>query len=67
MTNPAVTGQDRKPELQVLTLTPFYPSEHDDSQGSFVVEPLNALAQSGISSSVFALQPIYRAQLRPPK
>ncbi len=67
MTNPAVTGQDRKPELQVLTLTPFYPSEHDDSQGSFVVEPLNALAQSGISSSVFALQPIYRARLRPPK
>lgn len=60
-------GQAKNCALEVLTLTPFYPSQHDDSQGSFVAEPLNALAQLGISSSVFALQPIYRARLRAPK
>jgi glycosyltransferase involved in cell wall biosynthesis len=53
--------------LRVLTLTPFYPSESDDSQGSFVAEPLNALAQMGISNTVLALQPIYRGKLRSAK
>ncbi len=46
--------------LRVLTLTPFYPSESDDSQGCFVAEPLHALADIGVSSEVFALQPVYR-------
>ncbi len=50
--------------LRVLTLAPFYPSESDDSQGSFVAEPLKALAQIGISNTVIALQSIYRAKLR---
>jgi len=60
-------GQAKNRALEVLTLTPFYPGEHDDSQGSFVAEPLNALAQLGVSSTVFALQPIYRARFRAPK
>ena len=66
MSKPAVSQVKNRP-FEVLTLTPFYPSEHDDSQGSFVAEPLNPLAQSGISSTVLALQPIYRTRLRPPK
>ena len=55
-------GKDRA--LRVLTLTPFYPSESDDSQGSFVAEPLQALADIGVSSEVFALQPVYRKRLQ---
>ena len=50
--------------LRVLTLTPFYPSESDDSQGSFVAEPLRALADLGVSSEVLALQPAYRKRLQ---
>jgi teichuronic acid biosynthesis glycosyltransferase TuaC len=56
-------GKDRV--LRVLTLTPFYPSEGDDSQGCFVAEPLHALADIGVSSEVFALQPVYRKRLQP--
>src|SRR5690348_7827629 len=54
-------GKDRA--LRVLTLTPFYPSENDDSQGSFVAEPLRALADIGVSSEVMALQPAYRKRI----
>jgi len=68
---PPVLGQVRgqantraaKP-LQVLTLTPFYPSEHDDGAGCFVAEPLDALAQAGIVNTVFAVRPLYRERLR---
>jgi glycosyltransferase involved in cell wall biosynthesis len=48
----------------VLTLTPFYPSEHDDAAGCFVAEPLDALAKAGVVNTVFAVQPFYRAKLR---
>lgn len=55
-------GKDRA--LHVLTLTPFYPREGDDSQGCFVAEPLRPLADIRISSEVFALQPAYRKRLQ---
>jgi len=48
----------------VLTLTPFYPSERDDSTGCFVSEPLDALAKAGVTNTVFAMQPFYREKLR---
>jgi glycosyltransferase involved in cell wall biosynthesis len=48
--------------LHTLTLTPFYPTEQDSSQGCFVAEPLAALAQVGVQSTVFAVEPIYRAR-----
>jgi glycosyltransferase involved in cell wall biosynthesis len=54
-------------QLHVLTLTPFYPSEQDDAAGCFVAEPLAELAKLGITNSVFAVQPLYRARLRPTK
>ena len=50
--------------VQVLTLTPFYPTDLDDAAGCFVAEPLAALAKAGVVSTVFALQPFYREKLR---
>jgi len=50
--------------LHVLTLTPFYPSEHDDAAGCFVAEPLEWLAKVGVVNTVFAVQPFYREKLR---
>jgi len=50
--------------IHVLTLTPFYPSERDDSSGCFISEPLDAVAQTGVANTVLALQPFYRERLR---
>ena len=52
-------GGNRAP-LNVLTLTPFYPSKGDDAGGCFIAEPLRALAKLGIANSVLAVQPFYR-------
>lgn len=51
--------------MHVLTLTPFYPSKNDDASGCFVAEPIHALAQRGVTSTVFAAQPFYRSKRRP--
>ena len=56
--------QRRAAPLHVLTLTPFYPSDHDETNGCFVAEPLEALAGGEIANTVFAVQPVYRAKLR---
>ena len=48
----------------VLTLTPFYPSEADDSFGCFVSEPLQGLAKIGVRNRVLAVQPFYRGRRR---
>lgn len=50
--------------MHVLTLTPFYPSQTDDAGGCFVAEPLGALAQLGVTNTVFAVQPFYRPKRR---
>jgi teichuronic acid biosynthesis glycosyltransferase TuaC len=50
--------------IHVLTLTPFYPSEHDDAGGCFVAEPLEAMAVGNIVNTVFAVQPFYRRRIR---
>jgi glycosyltransferase involved in cell wall biosynthesis len=47
--------------LQVLTLTPFYPTENDDASGCFVCEPLSWLEKAGIRNTIMAVQPFYRA------
>jgi teichuronic acid biosynthesis glycosyltransferase TuaC len=54
-----VTKEAGQP-LHTLTLTPFYPSEHDEAAGCFVAEPVNALASAGVMNTVFAVQPFYR-------
>ncbi len=51
-------------ELHVLTLTPFYPTNHDDAVGCFIAEPLAALAESGIRNTVIAVEPVYRMRSR---
>lgn len=51
--------------LQVLTLTPFYPSGDDEAGGCFVAEPLAAAEAIGIVNTVFAVQPFYRGRPRP--
>ena len=50
--------------LHVLTLTPFYPSVHDDAAGCFVAEPLESLTRAGVANTVFAVRPFYRGKLR---
>jgi teichuronic acid biosynthesis glycosyltransferase TuaC len=50
--------------LHILTLTPFYPSDDDDAGGCFVAEPILALTDVGITSTVFAVQPFYRRKRR---
>ena len=67
---PPILGPERRQvrqrtgeRLHVLTLTPFYPSEHDDAAGCFVAEPLDALAKVGVVNTVFAVQPVYRGKL----
>ncbi len=51
--------------MQVLTLTPFYPTASDDAAGCFTAEPLPALQELGIRSQVIAVQPFYRTSARP--
>ncbi len=46
-------------ELHVLTLTPFFPSVHNEVSGCFVAEPIAQLKQFGVESSVMAVSPIY--------
>lgn len=46
--------------LLVLTLTPFYPAAEDESQGSFIAEPLRAMEHHGVCNCVIAVQPFYR-------
>jgi len=60
---PPILASGARP-IQVLTLTPFYPSERDDAGGCFVAEPLDWLAKAGVANSVLAVQPFYRNQLR---
>ncbi len=68
---PPVLGDASRPARQkphaavdVLTLTPFYPSAIDDAGGCFVAEPLAALAKVGIENEVFAVQPFYRKKIQ---
>ena len=44
-----------------MSLTPFYPTERDDAVGCFVAEPLQELARSGVTHTIFVAQPFYRA------
>jgi len=48
--------------LHVVTLTPFYPTNHDDVSGCFVYEPLPWLSKLGIEHTVLAVQPFYRGR-----
>jgi glycosyltransferase involved in cell wall biosynthesis len=47
-------------ELRVLTLTPFFPSSQDPTQGRFIAEPIECIDHYGIASEVIAVHPFYR-------
>ena len=48
----------------VLTITPFYPCEKNESGGCFISEPLAELIGTGLQSTVFAVDPLYREEPR---
>lgn len=50
-------------QLRVLTLTPFYPSAEDGSQGGFIAEPLRRMETRSIENHVVAVQPFYRRRV----
>ena len=54
------TAGVKQAALHVLSITPFYPRAGNESGGCFVAEPLAELIRSGVRSSVFAVEPIYR-------
>ncbi len=63
---PILSNHDRRKNivpLKILTLTPFFPREGDDTGGCFVAEPLSALSKIGIANRVFAVQPFYRGKV----
>lgn len=62
---PAVANSHPTQALHVLTLTPFYATQQDDTQGCFVAEPLPVLEQQGITNTVLAVRPFYRARSSP--
>lgn len=49
--------------LRVLTLTPFYPSAEDPTQGCFVADPLGWTESLRTTNEVIAIQPFYRKRL----
>lgn len=51
--------------LRILTLTPFYPSVQDSSQGRFVSEPLALVHRLGISNHTIAVRPFYCGRAHP--
>ncbi|HEV2827544.1 MAG TPA: glycosyltransferase [Pyrinomonadaceae bacterium] len=57
--------------IHVLTLTPFYPSESDEIDGSFVAEPLEYFSDFNVISTVIAAKPIswgtFKSSERGPK
>lgn len=67
-----VVGQDldisltkRARAMRVLTLTPFFPSVQDPTQGGFIAEPIASMQPLGISHEVIAVRPFYRGPARP--
>lgn len=61
--SPPVAVESRR--LHVLTLTPFYPSQQNPTQGCFISEPIGEMAQCGAPNEVIAAQPFYRGQASP--
>ncbi len=60
-----LSALDRAAHLHVLTLTPFFPSLENEVGGCFVQEPLEALAELSVISSVIAVSPIYNRRQHP--
>jgi teichuronic acid biosynthesis glycosyltransferase TuaC len=48
----------------VLTITPFYPRQGNETGGCFIAEPLVELIRAGLPSTIFAVEPVYRTTPR---
>jgi teichuronic acid biosynthesis glycosyltransferase TuaC len=46
-------------ELNVLTLTPFFPSAQDEIRGCYIAESLEALREQNVNSHVIAVSPLH--------
>lgn len=53
------------PMPHVLTITPFYPREGDETCGCFISEPLMEMIDAGLPGTVFAVEPAYRIAPEP--
>jgi teichuronic acid biosynthesis glycosyltransferase TuaC len=66
--NPEVNSGSKEniplPPIRVLTLTPFYPNTSNHAEGCFIAEPLRAMQEFGVISSVLAVQPLHRSGAR---
>jgi glycosyltransferase involved in cell wall biosynthesis len=60
-----MTHNDESHPIHVLTLTPFYPSEGDEVDGTFVAEPLEHLAAFKVDSTIIAAKPRSRGTFKP--
>lgn len=49
--------------MQVLTLTPFYPTSSDDAAGCFIAEPLRVLKELGVESCTVPVRAFYRGRV----
>jgi teichuronic acid biosynthesis glycosyltransferase TuaC len=56
------TEHKKASDLHVLTLTPFYPSAEDETNGCFIAEGLQELQSLGTRSSVVAISSIYHSR-----
>ena len=70
--NPANSATDKdfpppadRAHLHVLTLTPFFPALENEVGGCFVKEPLDALAELGVASTVIAVNPLHHRRRHP--
>lgn len=57
--------KSRAHPLHVLTLTPFYPSLQNLTQGCFISEPIQWTEKLGVANHVIAVRPFYRAKPQP--
>ena len=57
---PQAVALESRHKLHVLTLTPFYPRNEDDTCGCFISEPLRLMPELGVSSTVISVHPVYR-------
>ncbi len=51
--------------MQVLTLTPFYPTASNEAAGCFIAEPLRVLKEFGVESCIVPVRPFYRNRAHP--
>ena len=61
---PPEVGKPLRRKLRVLTLTPFYPSQQNPSEGCFVSEVLPWTQQLKLENEVIAVRPFYRGKAR---